>query len=134
QQGRFETPDSDLDEALQPPAPDPDILGEDTPLDDTADPPATEDSPLGEHPDLPDAFGVMYLSEAQIAHAAELTGLEPAAIRDDVAANIDATAALLAEHGTTDEALRAATVDLLGLVDDEEAAELALGDIDGLLG
>lgn len=135
QQGRFELPDSDLlTDAIQPPpVNDPDILAEDTPLDDTADPPATEDSPLGEHPDMPDAFGVMYLSDAQIAHAAELTGLEPAAIRDDVAANIDATAALLAEHGTTDEQIRASTVELLGLVDDAEAADLALGDLDGVL-
>ncbi len=133
QQGRFEA--AEIEDTAEPTTPeDPaDILAEDTPLDDTGDPTMTDDAPVGDHDDRRESWGVMYLSEDQISHAAELTGHDADAIRTDVATNIDAAAALLAERGTSSDAVRATTVDFLGLTDDPESAELALTDLDSVL-
>lgn len=132
QQGRFEIA-ADEDMSAAAPTEPSDLLGEDTPLDDAGDPVATDDAPMGDHADVPAGWGVMYLSDAQIARAAELTGRTPDAIRADHGANIAAAAALLAEHGTSEEAVRASTVNLLGLADDAESAQLALADLDGVI-
>jgi N-acetyl-anhydromuramyl-L-alanine amidase AmpD len=132
QQGRFEAAEAEdtTAAALSDPA---DTLAEDTPLDDTGDPVAVDDAPMGDHPDAPAGWGVMYLSEAQVARAAELTGRAPEAIRTDHGANIAAAAALLAEHGTSAEAVRASTIGLLGLEGDAESAALALADLDDVI-
>ena len=74
------------------------------------------------------SWGVMYLTDAQVQRAAQLTGHDPDALRTDVAANIDGAAALLADGGPD---LRAATTAFLGVTDD--AAELALHDLDSVL-
>lgn len=133
QQGRFEA--AEVEDTSAPTIPDDpaDTLTEDTPLDDTGDPVTTDDGPVGGHDERPASWGVMYLSEEQVAHAAELTGHDADAIRTDVAANIDAAAVLLVEHGTGTAAIRTATIELLGLTDDPESGELALGDLDTVL-
>lgn len=133
QQGRFEAAEVEDTSAAMLPTDPADSLDEDTPLDDTGDPIATDDAPMGDHDDGPAGWGVMDLSDAQVARAAELTGRAPEAIRTEHGANIDAAAALLTEHGTGPDAIRASTIDLLGLADDAEAAELALADLDDVI-
>ncbi len=133
QQGRFEA--AEIEDLSAPALPeDPaDILTEDTPLDDTGDPIMTDDAPVGGHDERPASWGVMFLSDQQVAHAVELTGRDADAIRTDVVANIDAAAALLAEHGTSTDAVRTTTTEFLGLADDPESAELAMTDLDTVL-
>jgi N-acetyl-anhydromuramyl-L-alanine amidase AmpD len=138
QQGRFEVAEADnLDAPPQDEDPT-EVLAEDTPLDDTNDPPTTDDgAPLGDHATMPQAWGVMYLSDAQVEQAAQLTGHAADEIRTDVAANIEGATAVLADlwqqHGKTKDGLRAATTAFLGLTDDPEAGELALTDLDGVI-
>ncbi len=132
QQGRFEAAELEDTTAAMPTDP-ADTLGEDTPLDDTGDPVATDDAPMGDHDDAPAGWGVMYLSDAQVARAVELTGRTAEDIRTAHGANIAGAAALLTEHGTSPDAIRASTIELLGLTDDAEAADLALADLDGVI-
>jgi N-acetyl-anhydromuramyl-L-alanine amidase AmpD len=134
QQGRFEPADRTTDDMpgeVNDPA---DELAEDTPLDDTTDPPITEDGAAPGVHELPDAWGLMYLSDAQIDAAAQLTGASVDALRADVATNIDGAAALLA--AARDAAagdLRAGTLAFLGYADDVETGQLALVDLDDTL-
>ena len=139
QQGRFEpaeTADEGDDPSMASAPLDPSdpaaTLDADTPVDEVD---ATPDDSL----DAPDpvldtrSWGVMYLTDAQVARAATLTGEAPAAIQTDIAANIDGAAALLADasaHGG-DAALCTATTAYLGVTDD--AADLALHDLDDVL-
>jgi N-acetyl-anhydromuramyl-L-alanine amidase AmpD len=129
QQGRFELPDADMTAA--PDAEDPaELLTDDTPLDDTGDA-AVTDTNDGDDIAQPATYGVMYLSDDQVAHAATLTGNDADAIRTDIHANIDAAAALLADARDRNGDLRTATTDLLGLTDD--AADAALADLDTVI-
>src|SRR5262249_21185661 len=93
---------------------------------------ATDDS--GDDPELAPAAGIMYLTPEQVDRAAAVTGHDADAIRSDIAANIDAAAALLADgwDGTAED-LRARTAAFLGadgpaaLALDEPAAIIANG-------
>jgi N-acetyl-anhydromuramyl-L-alanine amidase AmpD len=141
QQGRFEAAEmtSDPNAPAEANAAD-DTLGADTPVDeaDAADPspaPADDGAASGDDATLPTSWGVMYLTDDQVAAAAQLTGRAPDEIRTDVAANIDAAAALIAQGWAephTDDGLRAATTQFLGLADPDDAA-LALGDLDDVI-
>ncbi len=88
-------------------APDETDLGLQTSLaeDAVADDPETGIDPMGEveamqegdaHSGL-EVFGLMYLTPEQVARAAELTGATEEAIRGDLATNVDAAAALMAD-------------------------------------
>ncbi len=78
------------------------------------------------------AHGLMYLTDAQIARASELTGDAPADIENRLDANAAAAAALLAD-ARDDTDLRTATVSLLGLDGDADAAGFALDDLDATI-
>jgi N-acetyl-anhydromuramyl-L-alanine amidase AmpD len=138
QQGRFERAElaSDPDAPAEPEDAS-EVLAEDTPLDETM--PTPPDDGLGDkaHEDPPDAWGVMFLSDAQVEQAAAFTGRDADAIRTDLAANIDGAAALIADGyaagGRTDDALRTATAGFFGLAYDPEAAELTLSELDETL-
>ena len=134
QQGRFEPADRTTDDAVADPIDPADQLLDDVSLDDVTDPPIVEDNAApGDH-ELPDAFGVMYLSDAQITDAAALTGFTADALRTDLATNIAGAAALLgAERDAAAGDLRVATANFLGFVDDLDAGQLALVDIDETL-
>jgi N-acetyl-anhydromuramyl-L-alanine amidase AmpD len=131
QQGRFERADAVDD--MAPDAEDPaEVLAEDTPLDDVM--PPADDGIVGTDIDPPDAWGVMFLGDAQIAEAATLTGNDPDTLRTDVAANIDAAAALIAARWDhTPAGLRTATTAFLGVDDDADTTDLALGDLDDVI-
>ena len=134
QQGRFERADA-IDDPAAPTKPeDPaEVLAEDTPLDDT-DPPATDTIGDGTHDDLPGAWGVMALGDAQIAEAAALTSRDADSLRTETGANIDGAAALIAARWDhTPEGLRTATAEFLGVADDPETVELALADLDEVI-
>jgi len=128
QQGRFE-PAEQEDSAPADDTVDPaDLLDTDTPVDeveaspdDTAD--AADDSPGLR------SWGVMYLTDAQIERAAQLTGRDPDALRTEVAANIEGAAALLADGGPD---LRASTAAFLAVTDDD-SARLALDELDSVI-
>jgi N-acetyl-anhydromuramyl-L-alanine amidase AmpD len=128
QQGRFESAqDSDAQ-------PDPSLdmtdasvnLLADTPVEETDDPTQDAADPNSPPPDVA-SFGVMYLTNDQIARAATLTGADANTIRTDVAANIDGAAAILAADTQAMGSLDAATTAFLGVEDD--AASLALDDL-----
>ncbi|MBV8757865.1 MAG: N-acetylmuramoyl-L-alanine amidase [Deltaproteobacteria bacterium] len=122
QQGRFE-PAEVVD--TDPIATDPDgALMADTAVDETDDTPDAIDARDSNEPVR--AWGLMYLTDDQIAQAAALTGLAPDDLRTEHAANIEGAAALLAGPD-----LRAQTTAFLGV--DGEAADLALKDLDGVL-
>ncbi len=115
---------------------DPDEIGDaelaaDTTVDEADQGTETDASPDGDHSNLPPAWGIMQLADAQVERAAELTGATVDAIRNDLAANIDAAAALIADaRDTRGLSLRDATAELLGVAGDDETTELALGDLD----
>lgn len=130
QQGRFEpaeavdtTPDTDAADATDTA----DTLAADTPADDVEAAPDDSADAADTGPDTR-AWGVMYLTDAQVARAAELTGRDPDELRTSNAANIEGAAALLADGGSD---LRAATTAFLGVSDD--AADLALDDLDSIV-
>lgn len=137
QQSRFE-----LDAPVDPDAPmDPedvddaggDALADDTMVDEAGEGTDDDGAPGGDDATLPVAWGVMQLTDAQVARAAELTGRDPDEIRGDVAANVDAAAALLAEARDAGGDLRDATAALLGVAGDPDVRALALGDLDATL-
>ncbi len=139
QQGRFEPAEAhdDTDDpaiAAEPTYPgDPTAtLDQDTPVDEV-DP--TPDNDM----DSPDpqidtrSWGIMFLTDAQVDRAAELTGRTADDLRTDITANVDGAAALLVDAGgkQSSTALRAATTQLFGVTDD--AADLALHDLDTII-
>jgi len=105
----------------------------DTVVDEAVEGVDEDGAPAGADVDRAPGWGLMYLTDAQVARGAELTGASPDAIRDDLAANVDAAAALLVAGGSDDAAVRAATVDLLGVADDPDAASFALADLDAAI-
>ena len=159
QQGQFETPgpaiepsagdpaeeDLDVPEVEDPTA----VLEEDTVDDDPmgvetleADPAEEAANMLG-HENEAIAWGIMYLTDAQVTEGAALLGVDPARVKDDVGTNVLAAASLIERDwkhpaaglvAGSDEALRAATVKFIGLEDAPEAAELLLEDLDGIRG
>ena len=129
QQGRFEAANVvDPPDPADLPALDPsDTLADDTP----ADPPDPGEL-SGEDPSPGEAgasWGIMYLSDDQIAAAAQLTGRAPDELRTDLAANLDGAAALLARSAAHTD-LRTATSELLGTTDDPTVAAVALWQLD----
>jgi N-acetyl-anhydromuramyl-L-alanine amidase AmpD len=136
--GRFESAEttSDAPADAEDPA---DVLADDTSLDADAagDPTVTDDAPQGDDAAMPESWGVMFLTDEQVAAAAQLTGHDADAIRTDIAANIDAAAALIdAQRPTRDDAgLRTATAAFLGFdaAADADDAQLALGDLDDVI-
>jgi len=138
QQGRFEA--SEMTTPNQAPDPadatDPaDTLDADTPVDvEDGEPttaPADDGAADGDDAQIPTSWGVMYLTDDQVAAAAALTGRSVDDIRTDIGANIDAAAALI-DHARAGGDLRAATASFLGLADADDAA-LALSDLDDVL-
>ena len=125
QQGRFE-PAEQQDQAPADAIDPADTLDTDTPVDEV-EPSADDSSDPDASPDVR-SWGLMYLTDAQIARAAELTGRDPDELRTSTAANIEGAAALLADGGPD---LRASTTAFLGVTD--EAADLALHDLDTVL-
>jgi len=128
QQGRFEPAqetDTQNDPSLDMTDPSANLLA-DTPVDETDD--ATQDAadPSSAGPEIP-SFGVMYMTDDQIARAAELTGLAPDALRTDISANISGATAILAADTRALGSLEDATTAFLGVEDD--AASLALDDL-----
>ncbi len=122
QQGRFEPADAFDTDA--PAAQSDSALAADTPVDETDD---TSDALDATDANAPvRAWGLMYLTDDQIARAADLTGYSPDELRTENAANIEGAAALLAGSD-----LRAQTTAFLGV--DGDAADLALADLDGVL-
>ncbi len=104
--------EADLDTPLEPEAPlvlapDPSDDGLVTQLEDgaevtdpeaVADPEADAEALAAGEPHVADTvYGIMHLTPAQAERAAVLTGLTAADIREDLAANVDAAAALLAD-------------------------------------
>ncbi len=128
QQGRFEPaqatdaqPDPSLDMT------DASVnLMTDTPVVETDDPTQNAADPNNPPPDVA-SWGVMYLTDAQIARAQALTSLDPGALRTDITANITGAAAILADDTTALGSLADATTAFLGIEDD--AASLALDDL-----
>ncbi len=132
QQGRFERAEAIDDSAAEPEDP-AEVLTDDVALDDT-ETPADDTVGDGTHEDETEAWGVMYLGETQLADAAALTGRDIETLRTDVAANIDAAAALIAAKSDhTVRGLRTATAAFLGVDDDSEASDLALSDLDEVI-
>jgi N-acetyl-anhydromuramyl-L-alanine amidase AmpD len=143
QQGRFEPAEmTSPDEAMPAvdPADAPWVLDQDTAIDETdAAPtgpvePAIGDDVDGNDPELAIAAGVMYLTPEQVDRAVALTGGDAEAIRSNIAANIEAGAALIADgwDGTTD-GLRARTAAFLDADDTPETTELALSELDDII-
>jgi N-acetyl-anhydromuramyl-L-alanine amidase AmpD len=140
EQGRFEVAEMASSDPAPTIAAEPaDTLTEDVPADETGEPtsaPADDGAAAGDDAALPVSWGLMYLTDDQVAAAAALTGHDADAIRTDVGANVDAAAALIeagwAEPHTPD-GLRAATAAFLGLGDDADGASLALADLDDVL-
>ena len=139
QQGRLEPADA-ADDGVDPSMATGPIDASDPAATLDADTPVDEVDPDPDNsPDAPDpaidqrSWGLMYLTDVQVARAAALTGLTPDAIRGELGANVDAAAALLADAGGAggDDALRAATTTFLGVTDD--AADLALHDLDDVI-
>ena len=122
QQGRFEPAEAVDTDA---PAADPDgALTADAPVDETD---GTTDALDVTDSNAPvRAWGLMYLTDDQVARAADLTGYTTDELRTEHAANIEGAAALLAGDD-----LRAQTSAFLGV--DGDAANLALEDLDGVL-
>jgi N-acetyl-anhydromuramyl-L-alanine amidase AmpD len=77
------------------------------------------------------SYGVMYLSDDQIARATLLTGHTAQEIQSDIVANVDAAAALLHDAMQTTADVDDAVVLLLGL-DDGDAAALAREQLDDI--
>lgn len=131
QQGRFEPAqqqDSADDPAIDMTDPSADLLA-DTPVDEADDAtPATAD-PVETAVDQ--SWGLMYLTDAQVERAAQLTGRDSDALKSDFAANIDGAAAILAADAHAMGSLRAATTSFLGVEDD--AATLALTSLDNAI-
>ncbi|MEO8839955.1 MAG: N-acetylmuramoyl-L-alanine amidase [Kofleriaceae bacterium] len=131
QQGRFDPAqqqDSTDDPAIDMTDPSAELLV-DTPVDEADDAtPATAD-PVAMAPDQ--SWGLMYLTDAQIARAAQLTGRDSDALKSDVAANIDGAAAILAADAHAMGSVRDATTAFLGVED--EAATLALTSLDNAI-
>jgi N-acetyl-anhydromuramyl-L-alanine amidase AmpD len=120
-------------------------LAEDTPADDpeaAADPPSDLEAALeGDAHSGLELFGVMYLTPEQVELGARLTGHSPQAVRDEVSANIDAAAALLAaaasEQGVdkdSDDLTLWSNVigGFVGAEGDAEITQLAMSSIEGL--
>jgi N-acetyl-anhydromuramyl-L-alanine amidase AmpD len=129
QQGRFE-PAQETDTQ-----PDPSLDMTDTAYNLMADTPVIETDDADQNaadPNSPPAdvesFGVMYLTDAEIARAATLTSKDPDLIKTDITANIDGAAAILAADTQALGSLPAATLAFLGVEDD--AASLAIDDLD----
>jgi N-acetyl-anhydromuramyl-L-alanine amidase AmpD len=131
QQGRFEAAqqqDNADDPAIDMTDPAAALLA-DTPVDEADDAtPATAD-PM--ETTIEQSWGLMYLTDAQVERAAQLTGRDSAALKSDVAANIDGAAAILAEDAHAMGSLRTATTSFLGVEDD--AATLALTSLDNAM-
>jgi N-acetyl-anhydromuramyl-L-alanine amidase AmpD len=133
QQGRFEPAeavDDSADHSMDTPAMPAEpqwSLDADTPVDELDAAPDNSADPI-EAAEPARGWGVMYLTDDQIARAATLTGRDPEQIRTNIAANIDGAAALLADSGAD---LRAATLSFLDVHD--EAADLALRDLDDVV-
>ena len=128
QQGRFEPAqetDTLDDPALDMTDPGANLLV-DTPVDETDDAAQDTADPSAPPADVA-SFGVMYLTDDQIARAATLTGLAPDSLRTEIAANISGAAAILAADAQALGSLERATTSFLGVEDD--AASLALDDI-----
>ena len=110
------------------------VLADDMPVDEAGEGTDEDGAPAGDDVDLPAGWGLMQLTDAQVARAAALTGAPADAIRGDIAANVDAAAALLADaRATAGGDLRAATAELLGVAGDPDTSELALADLDATL-
>ena len=133
QQGRFEAAnevDTGDDPSLADTPTDPNdpaaSLDSDTPAEDPGDMEVAfnDDPDGGEDPSR--SWGVMYLTDAQIARAAQLTGHSPDELRGDLAANIDGAAALLADERDRSD-VASATLAFLDVSD--EAGQLALDDL-----
>jgi N-acetyl-anhydromuramyl-L-alanine amidase AmpD len=129
QQGRFE-PAQETDAQ-----PDPSLdmtdtaynLMTDTPVVETDDPDQDAADPMSP-PDDVASFGIMYLTNDQIARAAQLTSLDADSIKTDIAANITGAAAILSADTQALGSLTEATLAFLGVEDD--AASLAIDDLD----
>jgi len=128
QQGRFE-PAQATDTADDPTMDmSSDALTVDTPVDEADDtlPGDSADDPA-ETPALA-SWGLMYLTDAQVDRAAQLTGHTTDELHSDFAANIDGAAAILAQDAHSLGSLRDATTIFLGI--DDDAATLALDQLD----
>ena len=128
QQGRFES--AQASDTADDPTMDmsSDALTADTPVDEADDtvPGDSADDPA-ETPALV-SWGLMYLTDAQVDRAAQLTGHTADELHTDFAANIDGAAAILAQDSHALGSLRDATTIFLGV--DDDAATLALNQLD----
>ena len=128
QQGRFEAAqqqDSADDPAIDMADPTADLMA-DTPVDEADD--ATPAPADPQETPIEQSWGLMYLTDAQIERATQLTGRDSDALKSDLAANIDGAAAILAADAHAMGSLRDATTAFLGVED--EAASLALTSLD----
>jgi hypothetical protein len=131
QQGRFEAAqqqDNADDPAIDMTDPSADLLA-DTPVDEADDATPAADDPM--ETAIDQSWGLMYLTDAQVERAAQLTGRDSDTLKSDFAANIDGAAAILAEDSHAMGSLRTATTSFLGVEDD--AATLALTSLDNAM-
>jgi N-acetyl-anhydromuramyl-L-alanine amidase AmpD len=131
QQGRFEPAqqqDSADDPDIDMTDPSADLLA-DTPVDEADDATPAAEAPT-EAP-LDQSWGLMYLTDAQVERAAQLTGRDSDTLKSDLAANIDGAAAILAADAHAMGSLRTATTSFLGVED--ETATLALTSLDNAI-
>lgn len=127
QQGRFESAqgvDSSPDPLIDLANPAVNLLA-DVAADPDPNDPGTADP--SQDVEAPPTWGLMYLTDAQVARAATLTGHTADAVQSDIASNIDGAAAILAADAQA-MGLRDATTAFIGVQSD--AAALALNDLD----